>query len=123
MKIQIVRVLALILLPGLLMAATICWVSAAVCVDITGINHSMAVSHAADLNTTIGADGDVAQAKRVAMQQQRYNLCLRWAAKATFLIRLLVTLFLTGITYLTVVTTTRTYMSLRYRRHKHSSHQ
>ena len=123
MKKQIIRALVLILLPGLLMAATICWVSAAVCVDITGINHSMAVSHAADLNTTIGADGDVAQAKRVAMQQQRYNLCLRWAAKATFLIRLLVSLLLCCITFLVVVTDTRIYINLRYRSRQHHQSQ
>ena len=99
---------------------TLVWVATALWVDLNGLAYKVEVSNAADLNNTIGNDGDAAQAARLGKQRSSF-WALRLASRLTFWGRLMVSAGLALLTYLALRCLVRVLLALR--EHQHLRHQ
>ena len=115
-KSTVVRLLTTI--TAIIVVFTLVWVVTALWVDLNGLAYRFEVSQSADLNTTIGTDGDAAHAARLSMQSSSF-WALRLATRLPFWGRMLVSAGFVLLTYLALRCLVRGMLVLREQHHRH----
>lgn len=114
------RVTFVTLLTVFFALTTLVWVINAVRVDLNGLAYKSEISRAADLNTSISSNGDVAQATRLDMQSSNF-WALRLASRLPFWGRLVITAGFVLLSYLALRCLVRLLLVAQKQQHRQQS--